>query len=76
MDLDLLVTDVVMPGMTGGELAKQVQELKPAVKVLFVSGYANDEVVRRGAAEGAPLLQKPFTLSSVTEAVSRLLESD
>ena len=76
LELDLLVTDVVMPGMTGGELAKHVQEVKPSVKVLFVSGYANDEVVRRGAAEGAPLLQKPFTLSSVTEAVSKLLESD
>lgn len=76
LNLDLLVTDVVMPGMTGGELAHCVQELNPSVKVLFVSGYANDEVVRRGAEEGAPLLQKPFTLGSVTEAVNKLLEAD
>ena len=76
LDFDLLVTDVVMPGMTGGELAEHIRELRPEIKILFVSGYANDEVVRRGASEGAPLLQKPFTLGSVTDAVSKLLETE
>jgi CheY-like chemotaxis protein len=72
VEIDLLVTDVVMPGMSGGELAHQIQINRPLVKIIFVSGYADDELVRRGAVEGAPLVKKPFTIHGVRDAINRL----
>lgn len=75
-DIDVLITDVVMPGMTGGELAQQMKLLKPELKILFVSGYADDEAFKRGAVDGAPLLHKPFTLHGVRAAVAQLLDTD
>ena len=58
----LMVADVVMPGMDGPELARQASTLRPDLQVLFMSGYTDDEVVRRGLLEaGQPFLQKPFT---------------
>ncbi|MEC9046446.1 MAG: ATP-binding protein [Planctomycetota bacterium] len=75
-EIDVLITDVVMPGMTGGELAQKMKLMKPELKVLFVSGYADDEAVKRGAIDGAPLLHKPFTLEGVRAAVAQLLDTD
>lgn len=72
-DIDLLITDVVMPGINGGELAKRIRERIPAIKVLFVSGYADDEGLRRNAPDGAQILQKPFTLNGIRAAIAKLL---
>ncbi len=74
-DIDLLVTDVVMPGMSGRELATELLRLRPETRVLFVSGYTDDELLRRGIERGAAFLHKPFTTSSLLDAIRLLLES-
>ncbi len=57
-----VVTDVVMPGLGGGALARRIAELQPTLPVLFTSAYSSEEMVRRGLIPpGAPFLQKPFT---------------
>jgi len=73
-ELDLLLTDVVMPGQNGRELADQLLVARPNLGVLFMSGYTEDMVVKRGVLEGqVALLQKPFTPRSLLEAVERAL---
>jgi CheY-like chemotaxis protein len=69
---DLLLTDVVMPGMSGPELAIELRELGGAARTLFVSGYLD----RAGASElsGGPLLSKPFTTSELSAAVRAALD--
>jgi DNA-binding response OmpR family regulator len=60
--LDVLVTDVVMPGMNGGELADRLVELRPQLRVLFITGYDDEEVASRGlTTKGREMLAKPFT---------------
>jgi PAS domain S-box-containing protein len=72
--IDLLVTDVVMPGMSGRELAEAVLRRRPGLPALFLSGYTPDEVLRQGVrAEEAHFLQKPFTPSSLLGKVRELL---
>ena len=64
--IDLLITDVVMPGINGKELADRVNTIRPGSKVLYMSGYTDHAIVRRGIlAAGAVLLQKPFTLATL-----------
>jgi PAS domain S-box-containing protein len=71
----LMVADVVMPGMDGPELARQAGTVRPDLQVLFMSGYTDDEVVRRGLLEaGQPFLQKPFTPEALGEQVASLLK--
>ena len=68
--LDLLITDVVMPGISGPDLAANVRALKPELPVLFMSGNIDDAVTRHGVLDAkVPLLQKPFTLSELASAV-------
>jgi len=72
--VDLLVTDVVMPGMTGRELAEAVAQRRPGLRNLFLSGYTPDEVLRQGVrAEEAQFLQKPFTPSALLTKVRDVL---
>ncbi len=72
--IDLLVTDVVMPEMGGGELVDRLTELRPDLKVLFISGYTNDEVLRRGVkGAGTSLLHKPFTSEGLMRRVREVL---
>jgi two-component system cell cycle sensor histidine kinase/response regulator CckA len=69
-DVDVLVTDVVMPGMTGQELAEHARERTPAVKVVYMSGHTEDVIVRNGARAGAiAFVQKPFTRDSLLRAI-------
>ncbi|MDH7568736.1 MAG: response regulator [Armatimonadota bacterium] len=71
---DLLVTDVVMPGMNGGETAERIRSISPGIRVLFISGHTEDEVVRRGVMEGSvKLLRKPFLPKTLREEVLALL---
>jgi len=72
--IDLLVSDVIMPEMGGGVLAEQLLEARPGIKVLFVSGYTDDAVVRHGIVRAdVAFLQKPFTPQSLTRKVREVL---
>ena len=73
--IDLLLTDVVMPGMSGRELVKTFQERHGNVRTLYMSGYADDMVARKGMLEeGVGLLPKPFSASQLLERVRDVLE--
>src|SRR5690606_3393905 len=72
--IQLMLTDVIMPELNGRELAQQVAALNPATKILFMSGYTDDVVVRHGVLEsGVNFLQKPFTVQSLTQKVREVL---
>ncbi len=73
--IDLLLTDVVMPGMSGPELAARATALRPQARVLFMSGYADHPAAREDAVEmDVPFLQKPFTPQSLTRRVREVLD--
>ena len=72
--LDLVITDVVMPGMGGREMVKQLIETRPGIKVLYLSGYTEDAILSDGSIEkGTAFLQKPFTLQSLSRKVREVL---
>jgi two-component system, cell cycle sensor histidine kinase and response regulator CckA len=71
--IDLLVTDMVMPGMGGGELAKHLGTLRPELRVLYMSGYS-DQIPAVVAQQPAPaFLPKPFTPHELTKKVREAL---
>ena len=72
--IDLVLTDVVMPGASGRDLVEQLRGARPGVRVLYMSGYPADAVVRHGVEEGdVPFLQKPFTMASLAAKVREAL---
>jgi PAS domain S-box-containing protein len=72
----LLVTDVVMPGSSGGTLAQQVLQKKPGLPVLFMSGYTDDAMLRHGFEEGTfPFLRKPFSLHELVAKIREILDT-
>lgn len=73
--IDLLLTDLVMPKLSGRELSEQVSIIQPSAKVLFMSGYTNDAIVNHGLLDGATsLIQKPFTLEALVRRVREVLD--
>jgi PAS domain S-box-containing protein len=73
--LDLVITDVAMPAMNGRELADHVRRVRPGLPVLFMSGYTDDEMVRRGLIEPKhPFLSKPFTPETLAGKVRQLID--
>jgi PAS domain S-box-containing protein len=74
--IHLLLTDVIMPGMNGRELAQRILEIRPNTKVLYMSGYTENVIGRNGTLdEGIRLLQKPFTLRDLRNIVREVLNS-
>lgn len=72
--IDLVISDVIMPGMNGKDLRKELVKLDPAVKVIFISGYTTDVVARKNIIDdGADFLENPFTLRQLSRKVSEVL---
>ncbi len=73
--IDMVVTDVIMPGRNGRELAEQLRIIRPDVKMLYMSGYTDDAVIARGVSEAKDaFLQKPFTPQALARAVRDVLD--
>lgn len=70
--IDLLLTDVMMPGMSGVELSHKLRAIRPGVKVLYMTGYDDGALAAR--AHGAALLRKPFTSEALSSEIQRSLE--
>ena len=75
-NIDLLLTDVVMPGMNGRELARRIVAIKPGVKCLYMSGYAAELIARQGfLEEGIQFISKPFSLADLAGKIRETLRS-
>jgi CheY-like chemotaxis protein len=72
---DLLVVDVVMPGMTGPEFAKWLHAAHPSTRILFVTGYDEDTARKHGLPEGVEVLQKPFSADALLRRVAAALRA-
>ena len=71
--IDLLLTDVVMPGLRGHEVAERVTASRPGVKVLYMSGYADEALLGRAAIDQRALIEKPFAVDALAERVREAL---
>jgi two-component system cell cycle sensor histidine kinase/response regulator CckA len=72
--IHLLLTDVLMPGMNGRELAQRVKERRPDIRVLYMSGHTEDSIAQSGLVEpGALLISKPFTQESLARKLREAL---
>ena len=72
--VDLMVTDVVMPGINGRELAKRALTMKPGLKILYMTGYSRNAIVHQGRLdEGVTFLQKPFSEAQIALKIRMML---
>ena len=73
--IHLLLTDVVMPQMSGPEIAEQLAIVRPTLKVMYMSGYPDHPVFSKGGVkEGTVFLQKPFTMGALAQKVRQVLD--
>jgi CheY-like chemotaxis protein len=74
--IDLVITDVVMPVMSGGEMSKKLKICRPDLKLLFMSGHNADIIVHHGVLEeGVQFIQKPFSMSDLARKVKELISA-
>ena len=75
--IDLLISDVGLPGINGRQLAEIARQARPGLKVLFITGYAEDAALRGGFLDGGMnLVTKPFALDDLAAKVRQMLQSD
>ncbi|HUI30359.1 MAG TPA: PAS domain S-box protein [Candidatus Acidoferrales bacterium] len=75
-DIDLLLADVVMPGMNGGELSRRIRDMKPGIRTLFMSGYSADVIAPQDAAgKRIAFIQKPFTPQALAKKLQEVLRT-
>jgi len=75
--LDLLITDMIMPGMNGKELSEKIKLLKPNTEILYVSGYTEDHIVQSGELDkDINFLSKPYTITTLAKKVREVLDSN
>ena len=74
--IDLLVTDVLMPGLSGPDLARELVQLRPGVRTLFVSGFTPESVLPAGAARDSAFLAKPFSRAELLARVAEAIHTD
>ena len=75
LPIPLMLTDVVMPGMTGPKLAERLRKIMPEMKVLYMSGYTDDAMMLRGVLEGSmPFVQKPFDPEKLVAKLREVLD--
>jgi two-component system, cell cycle sensor histidine kinase and response regulator CckA len=73
-EIELLLTDIMMPGRNGVEVAQEIVEVRPHIRVFYMSGYADQDLVRQGLLKpGTRFLQKPFTPQELAERVREIL---
>jgi YesN/AraC family two-component response regulator len=73
--IDLLLTDVIMPEMSGHQLAQILSPQRPDMRILYMSGYTDNDVLRYGINQGkVPFLQKPFSAEDLLSKVSQVLD--
>ena len=73
--IDLLMTDVVMPEMSGRTLTRRLTQRHPGLKVLYMSGYSDEDIAQHGVFEaGIPFIKKPFTPSLLTQKLREVLD--
>jgi CheY-like chemotaxis protein len=75
--IHLLLSDLVMPGLTGQETARQITDRRPEIRVLFMSGYSDDaSLQRRSLSDEIELLEKPFSAQALLHEIERILETE
>jgi CheY-like chemotaxis protein len=73
-ELDLVLSDIIVPGIGAGELDQKIRQLRPDLPIVYMSGYPRDEMVERGLIDpDRPFLQKPFTGEELSDLVRREL---
>ena len=74
-EIDLLLTDVLMPGMNGGELAERIESVRPGIKVAFMSGYTKDHILGDNLRNGSIFIAKPFAPSALAKTIGEFLSA-
>lgn len=75
-EIHLLITDVIIPGLSGRETAARILDLRPKIRVLYISGYTDNAIVHQGILEpGISFMQKPFTTTTLTNKIREILDS-
>jgi len=74
--IDLLLTDMVMPGMSGADLAFHLQKTRPGLALVFMSGYAESDLLQKLKRSSATHIQKPFTVDVLLSRIARALNTN